>query len=102
MLPYLAAAQSAVLRDRELEALPSADEAANWAHRSLPAKNTLTAAAADLVDAGRRRAHRNPQTRTAAAKMCLRKHQGKRPRLGWAKRIINQIAQPSAYEPNRS
>jgi hypothetical protein len=53
--PVLAADQSAVLRERmvaELEALQSADEAASWAHRSLPAKNTLTAADAELVEAG--------------------------------------------------
>jgi hypothetical protein len=53
--PVLAADQSAVLRDRlvaELEALQTADEAANWAHRRLPAKNTLTAADADLVEEG--------------------------------------------------
>ena len=53
--PVLAADQSAALRDRlvaELDALQSADEAASWAHRSLPAKNTLTAADADLVEAG--------------------------------------------------
>jgi hypothetical protein len=43
------------LRDRlvaELVGLQSADEAANWAHRSLPNKNTLTAADAELVEAG--------------------------------------------------
>src|SRR6185503_11471487 len=37
-------AQSAALRDRllsELERLRSTEEAADWAHRSLPAKNTL-------------------------------------------------------------
>ena len=53
--PVLAADQSAALRDRlvaELEAVQSADEAAIWAHRSLPAKNTLTAADADFVEAG--------------------------------------------------
>jgi ERF superfamily len=53
--PVLAVDQSAALRDRlaaELDALQSADEAASWAHRSLPAKNTLTAADADLVEAG--------------------------------------------------
>jgi ERF superfamily len=46
--------QSAVLRVRlvvEIDALQSADEAASWAHRSLPAKNTLTAADAELVEA---------------------------------------------------
>jgi hypothetical protein len=36
----------------ELDALPSADEAAIWAHRSLPARNTLTVADAELVEAG--------------------------------------------------
>jgi hypothetical protein len=44
-----------VLRDRlvaELEVLQSADEAASWAHRRMPAKNTLTAADADVVEAG--------------------------------------------------
>jgi hypothetical protein len=53
--PVLAPDQSAVLRDRlvaELDALRSADEAASWAHRSLPAKNTLTTADAELVEAG--------------------------------------------------
>jgi hypothetical protein len=46
--------QSAVERDRllaELDCLQSSDESANWAHRSLPAKNTLTAAHAQLVEA---------------------------------------------------
>jgi hypothetical protein len=53
--PVLAADQSAALRDRlvaELDVLRSADEAASWAHRSLPAKNTLTAADGDLVETG--------------------------------------------------
>jgi hypothetical protein len=53
--PVLAPDQSAALRDRlvtELDDLQSADEAANWAHRSLPAKNTLTAGDAELVEAG--------------------------------------------------
>jgi hypothetical protein len=53
--PLLAPGQSAALRDRlvaELEALQSGDEAASWAHRSLPAKNTLTAPDAERVEAG--------------------------------------------------
>ena len=53
--PVMAADQSAALRDRlvaELSALQSAEEAATWAHRSLPAKNTLTAADAELVEGG--------------------------------------------------
>jgi hypothetical protein len=53
--PTLAAGQSAALRDRlvaELGGLQSADEAASWAHRNLPAKNTLRAADADLVEGG--------------------------------------------------
>jgi hypothetical protein len=37
----------------ELDGLQSADEAASWAHRCLPAKNSLTIADADLVEAGR-------------------------------------------------
>jgi ERF superfamily len=52
--PVLAAGQSAALRDRlvaELDGLRSADEAATWAHCSLPAKNTLTTADAELVEA---------------------------------------------------
>lgn len=52
--PVLAPDQSAVLRDRlvaELDGLRSTDEAASWAHRSLPAKNTLTSADAQLVEA---------------------------------------------------
>jgi len=46
--------QSANLRDRlliELEALRSADEAAAWAQRSLPAKNTLTNDDAESIEA---------------------------------------------------
>jgi hypothetical protein len=53
--PVLAPDKSAVLRDRlvaELDALQSADDAASWAHRSLPAKNTLTTADAEIVEAG--------------------------------------------------
>ena len=53
--PLLAPDQSAALRDllvAELAGVQSADEAANWAHRSLPAKNTLAAADAELVEAG--------------------------------------------------
>jgi hypothetical protein len=53
--PVLAPDQSAALRDRlvaELDGLQSADEAASWAYRSLPAKNTLTTADAELVEAG--------------------------------------------------
>ncbi len=44
---------SASLRESLIEQLPSinsADEAAAWAHRNLPAKNTLTAADAKLVE----------------------------------------------------
>jgi hypothetical protein len=48
---FLAADQSALQRDRllaELDTLQSADDAANWAHRSLPDKNTLTVVDAQL------------------------------------------------------
>jgi hypothetical protein len=51
---FLAADQSALQRDRllaELDTLQSADDAANWAHRSLPDKNTLTVVDAQLVEA---------------------------------------------------
>ena len=50
----LAAEQSAALRDQmvaELADLKSADEAADWVHKNLPAKNTLALADADLVEA---------------------------------------------------
>ena len=46
--------RSAALRERliaELDVLQSADEAARWAQRSLPAKNTLTASDAQRVEA---------------------------------------------------
>ena len=51
----LPAEQSAQARDRllaELDGLHSNDDAASWAHRSLSAKNTLTVADAQLVEAG--------------------------------------------------
>jgi ERF superfamily len=47
--------QSAAARDRllaDIGQLQSADEAADWVHKNLPLKNTLTAADADLVEAG--------------------------------------------------
>jgi hypothetical protein len=49
----LAAHESATLRERLVAELPiihSADNAAAWAHRSLPAKNTLTAGDAKIVE----------------------------------------------------
>jgi hypothetical protein len=52
--PILASDESAALRDRlldEVSRLPSDDEAARWAYRNLPFKNTLTAADAGLVEA---------------------------------------------------
>jgi ERF superfamily len=51
--PMLGPEPSAELRDRlltELNALGSSDEAATWAHRSLPEKNRLTAADAQRIE----------------------------------------------------
>jgi hypothetical protein len=53
--PVLPNDQSAELRDRlvgEVYGLQSSEAAVGWAHRSLPAKNTLTTADAELVEAG--------------------------------------------------
>jgi hypothetical protein len=53
--PILAADLSTQLRDRMLEelgGLQSSDDAADWASRSLPAKNTLIVADAQLVEDG--------------------------------------------------
>ena len=50
----LATDESKALRDRlvaELSDLKSADEAADWVHKNLPAKNTLTPADAETVEA---------------------------------------------------
>jgi hypothetical protein len=52
--PVLAPEQSAILRDRlldQLVAIGSADAAATWAQRNLPAKNSLTAGDAQIVEA---------------------------------------------------
>jgi hypothetical protein len=52
--PVLAAEPSVQLRDRllaEIVEIASSDEMASWAHRRLPAKNTLCAADAQLVEA---------------------------------------------------
>ena len=49
----LTSEESAILRDRllnQLAAIGSADEAASWAQRNLPAKNTLTATDAKIVE----------------------------------------------------
>jgi hypothetical protein len=52
--PALAPEQSAILRQRLVEqlaaAINSANDAAAWAHRNLPAKNSLTAADAQIVE----------------------------------------------------
>jgi hypothetical protein len=51
--PILDPQPSAALRDQlvaELKDLKSADEAANWAHRVLGVKNSLTAADADFIE----------------------------------------------------
>jgi ERF superfamily len=51
--PILAPEQSAILREHlldQLVAIGSADEAAIWAQRNLPAKNTLTAIDAKIVE----------------------------------------------------
>ncbi len=51
--PVLGPDQSAMQRDRllaELEHVRSPDDAAAWAHLSLPAKNTLTSADAQLIE----------------------------------------------------
>src|SRR5262249_6445608 len=50
----LAADESSILRERlvaELSAINSADDAATWAHRNLPAKSSLTAGDAQIVEA---------------------------------------------------
>jgi hypothetical protein len=50
----LSAQESVTLRDKliaDLNLLQSSDEAADWVHKNLAAKNTLTAADADLVEA---------------------------------------------------
>jgi ERF superfamily len=52
--PILTPDQSAILKDQlvaELVAINTADDAATWAHRSLPAKNSLTAGDAQIVEA---------------------------------------------------
>jgi hypothetical protein len=52
--PILAADESSILRERlvtELSTINSADDAATWAHRNLPAKNSLTAGDAQIVEA---------------------------------------------------
>ena len=56
----LATDQSEALRERliaELSDLKSADEAAHWVHKNLPAKNTLALADAETVEAELSRAH---------------------------------------------
>ena len=53
--PFSGQEQSAALREKllvDLSQLQSADEAADWVHKNLAAKNTLIAADADAVEAG--------------------------------------------------
>ena len=66
----LAPEPSAILRERlvaKLEDVNSADEAAVWAHRNLPAKNTLTAADAKIVEEQFRRGSPPPAMATPLA-----------------------------------
>jgi hypothetical protein len=49
----LDAEQSAAVREQllaDVAQLQSADDAANWVHKNLPAKNTLATADADFVE----------------------------------------------------
>jgi hypothetical protein len=70
--PLLPPGQSAALRERliaELADIHSADEAAAWAHRRLPAKNTLTPNDAQIVEKGFQRrlaAISDPQATSAS------------------------------------
>jgi hypothetical protein len=53
--PTLSVEESAAQRDRliaDMAQLRSSDEAADWVHKSMPLKNALTGADADLVGAG--------------------------------------------------
>ena len=58
--------QSAALRERllaDLDHLQSADEAADWVHKNLAAKNTLITADADTVEAGFRKSSQRSRWR---------------------------------------
>ena len=115
----LSAQESAILRDRliaDLNRLQSSDEAADWVHKNLAAKNTLMAADADCVEASfrERLSTSEPAPAVAEGQLEFAKDDGVEPPGGqaFAETIDASAAAPSfcpksrlaiaAYLPKRS
>jgi hypothetical protein len=87
--------QSAALREQllaDLALLQSEDEAAEWVHKNLPAKNALTAADADLVEASFRE-------NLAAIELAVDEGQPSHDAYGQFGQTTEQSSQGAAEEP---
>jgi hypothetical protein len=94
--------QSAALRERlllDLDQLQSADEAADWVHKNLAAKNTLITSDADAVEAGFREKLATIEVASAARQEQLRSASAEDPEPPVGKPFVNTIEDAVAVEP---
>jgi hypothetical protein len=94
--------QSAALREKllaDLNQLQSADEAADWVHKNLAAKNTLIAADADLVEAGFRKRLETIELASAAREEKLQPAPTEGPSSSVEKPFVAQIEDALAVAP---
>jgi hypothetical protein len=94
--------QSAASRERlllDLDQLQSADEAADWVHKNLAAKNTLITADADLVEAGFRKRLETIELASAARKEKPQPAPTEGPHSPVEKQFVAQIEDAVAVTP---
>ena len=94
--------QSAALRERlllDLDQLQSADEAADWVHKNLAAKNTLITSDADAVEAGFREKLATIEVASAARQEQLHSAPAENPEPPVGKPFITMIEDAVAVTP---
>ena len=94
--------QSAALRERlllDLDQLQSADEAADWVHKNLAAKNTLITSDADAVEAGFREKLATIEVASAARQEQLHSVPAENPEPPVGKPFISMIEDAVAVTP---
>ena len=94
--------QSAALRERlllDLDQLQSADEAADWVHKNLAAKNTLITADADAVEAGFREKLATIEVASAARQEQLHSAPAEDPEPPVGKPFVTTIEDAVAVAP---
>jgi hypothetical protein len=94
--------QSAALRERlllDLDQLKSADEAADWVHKNLAAKNTLITSDADAVEAGFREKLATIEVASATHQEQLHSARAENPEPSVGKPIITMIEDAVTVAP---